>query len=440
MKDHVWSLVDAATKKLHPQEVLTCRFSGEDSDFCRFNKAKVRQVGKVLQGQMVLNLISNKRQISHVLTLGFDRQSDLDAIERHLRAMREALDQLPEDPYILYNQEPRVVDDVRTSRIPPAETIVSDVLDRVGSHDFVGLYSGGFMARGFASSLGQRSWYQNTSFNLDWSLYLEGDNAAKYSYGGFVWDVGRFENLMADGARSIEVLRKPRRTIEPGKYRVYLAPAALAELVDLLSWSSFGIKSQRSKHSSLIHLAEGTAHLSPLVSMIENTAGGAAPNFDENGFMKPASVGLVQDGRFGAPLVSARSSREYGVPSNGANQGESPESLDLAAGILPEKDALKALGTGLYINNLWYCNYSDRVSCRITGMTRFATFWVEDGKIVAPVRVMRFDDTIYNVLGKNLEALTKERSFMLSTASYGSRSTGSHHLPGALVRDFQLTL
>ena len=37
------------------------------------------------------------------------------------------------------------------------------------------------------------------------------------------------------------------------------------------------------------------------------------------------------------------------------------------------------LDTGIYVNNLWYLNYSDRPAGRITGMTRFATLWVEEG-------------------------------------------------------------
>ncbi len=41
-------------------------------------------------------------------------------------------------------------------------------------------------------------------------------------------------------------------------------------------------------------------------------------------------------------------------------------------------------------------------------MTRFATFWVEGGRIVAPVNVMRWDDTLYRMLGENLEALTDQ--------------------------------
>ena len=67
-------------------------------------------------------------------------------------------------------------------------------------------------------------------------------------------------------------------------------------------------------------------------------------------------------------------------------------------------------------------------------MTRFATFWVEDGRIVAPVDVLRFDDTIYRMLGENLEALTREtelRSRPGPTAS--AQLAHAMRLPGALA-------
>ena len=97
--------------------------------------------------------------------------------------------------------------------------------------------------------------------------------------------------------------------------------------------------------------------------------------------------------------MSPRTAREFGLSENGANRDEMPESLAMAGGSLPAADALAALDTGLAIGNLWYLNYSDRPAGRITGMTRFATFWVEHGKIVAPVDVLRFDDTLYRMLG-----------------------------------------
>jgi predicted Zn-dependent protease len=76
----------------------------------------------------------------------------------------------------------------------------------------------------------------------------------------------------------------------------------------------------------------------------------------------------------------------------------------------------------------------------MTGMTRFATFWVENGEIVAPLNVMRFDETLYQMLGENLQALTEQRDFILETGTYQERSTQSAYLPGALINDFSFTL
>jgi predicted Zn-dependent protease len=73
-------------------------------------------------------------------------------------------------------------------------------------------------------------------------------------------------------------------------------------------------------------------------------------------------------------------------------------------------------------------------------MTRFATFWVENGRIVAPAEVMRFDDTLYRMLGENLEALTHETELLLDSNSYGARLLSSATLPGALLRAMSFTL
>ena len=73
-------------------------------------------------------------------------------------------------------------------------------------------------------------------------------------------------------------------------------------------------------------------------------------------------------------------------------------------------------------------------------MTRFATFWVESGTIVAPVDVLRFDDTLFRMLGDNLEALTRETELRLESSTYGQRALASMRVPGALVRGISFTL
>jgi predicted Zn-dependent protease len=177
-----------------------------------------------------------------------------------------------------------------------------------------------------------------------------------------------------------------------------------------------------------------------MVTIRENTGDGVAPNFQEAGFIKPDQVTLIDNGIFRDCLVSPRSAKEYDVPTNGASGGEMPESLEMAAGSLASVETLHRLDTGVYINNVWYLNYSDRTACRITGMTRFATFWVENGVIQAPLNVMRFDETLYRMFGENLLGLTAERDLLLDPSTYGARSTSSARIPGALVQDFTFTL
>ena len=112
----------------------------------------------------------------------------------------------------------------------------------------------------------------------------------------------------------------------------------------------------------------------------------------------------------------------------------------MAPGELATADALAMLDTGLYVGNLWYLNFSDRPACRLTGMTRFASFWVEGGKIVAPVDVMRFDDSVFRLFGEQLVALTAERELVVSSDTYRARNVSSMRLPGAVVRDMAFTL
>jgi predicted Zn-dependent protease len=73
-------------------------------------------------------------------------------------------------------------------------------------------------------------------------------------------------------------------------------------------------------------------------------------------------------------------------------------------------------------------------------MTRFGTFWVEGGEIIEPVKVMRFDDSLYHLLGDRLEHLTRERELILSAQTYDGRSTASVLLPGLLVSGIDLAL
>jgi predicted Zn-dependent protease len=432
---------------LKGRESFTCSYEAEQSDFVRFNHARIRQAGHVDQAYLSLRLMDGgvegraDRQAAISLTMSGDLAADLAHCERALESLRAVLPVMPLDPLLLVETEGFVSRNVRIGRLPDGVAMASTVTELGVGHDLVGFLATGPIFRGFASSFGHHNWHAVANFNFEWSLYYETDKAAKSSYAGFEWDPAALRAKIIRAANDVAVLRRPLRQIEPGAYRVYLAPMAVAELVSMMTWGGFSAKSHATHQSPLQKLYEGKARLSPLVSIAEDTVGGLMPTVQSDGFRRPDRVSLVESGRGADLLVSPRTAREYDRAQNGAENGvESPQSLDMAPGSVENDQVFRELGTGLCINNLWYLNFSDRMNAGVTGMTRFATFWVENGEAVAPTNVMRFDDSLYRILGDHLTGLTASREFIPDSSTYDSRRSSSVRLPGAFVNDFRFTL
>jgi predicted Zn-dependent protease len=443
MESYFQELAELLDGLIEAGETYTASFSAETSDFVRMNRGKVRQPGTVAQRYLDVDLIRGTRHASHLVSLSGDLGSDRNMIAAAVAATRSALADVADDPHLLIATTVNATRDVRGGPLPAAETIIDAVLDAARGTDLVGLYAGGPVYRGFANSFGQRNWHEATSFNLQWSLYHRADKAVKSALSGFAWDAGALTAKMEAARVELAHMTRPSKVLSPGKYRAYLSPAAMEDIASMLCWGGFSARALATKQSSLTRMEAGNgdeARLAPSVTMVEATADGVAPAFQGEGFVRPARVPLIEAGRLTGSLVSPRTEREFGLKANGANGWETPESLAMAGGALAANDVLAALGTGLFVGNLHYLNYSDRPACRLTGMTRFATFWVEGGEIVAPIDVLRFDDTVFRMLGPNLAGLTAETELMLASDTYGSRQLSSMRVPGALLSEMTFTL
>ncbi|MBI2931067.1 MAG: TldE/PmbA family protein [Planctomycetes bacterium] len=440
MREYFNTIADEIQSHLHADEAFTSDFGAEDSDFVRFNRNEIRQAGHVTQRMLEIDLISGKRHASGCGSLSGDLETDRPRIARLIKSLRELRSHLPEDPHLLYATEVRSTERTGSSRLPDAAAAVEEIRKAGQGRDLVGIYASGGIHKGFANSFGQRNWYGTHTFNFDWSFYHQLDKAVKTTYAGFEWKPQEFDRKVSWAKEQLEALSHPARTVHPGRYRVYLAPAALYDIVGILNSGGFGLKSHRTKQTPLLKMIEGEVRMHPSVNIAEHTGAGIAANFQEAGFIRPDRVTLIEAGAHRDCLVSPRSAMEYGVPTNGASLMEIPESLEVAPGDLPMERVLRTLETGIYVGNVWYLNYSDRSNCRTTGMTRFATFWVEGARIKAPLNVMRFDETLFRMLGENLVGLTREQDLILDPGTYYQRSTQSRLVPGALVDDFTLTL
>ena len=438
MKSQFFDLADALTREIGSDEVLLCYLSAERSDFVRFNKALVRQAGTVSQSYLSLRLVRAQRQASANITLA-GSADDLASARSALRQLRDVLVQLPEDPWLMIAEKVQSTSIERRGRFPAFDEVMQQVTTEAGGIDFVGFYAAGPVYRGFANSYGQRNWHEIDMFNFDWSVHLHADRAVKDGYAGFDWESSVFETRLQRSAEGLARLKTPPINVQPGEYRAYLTPRALEEVTGLLQLDAFSARARATRQSALLRMEHGE-RLSPLVSLSENTQDGIAPAFQQDGFVRPPRVALIAGGALADSLVSPRSAKEYRLKTNAASGRESPESLDLAPGELEADNVLSALDTGLYIGNLWYLNFSDRAAARMTGMTRFATFWVDKGRIVAPVNPMRFDDTVYRMLGEKLVSFTRERELLPSTSTYDERALASSRLPGALLASMRFTL
>lgn len=423
---------------LEPGEAFTAYLEAEQSDFVRLNGNRVRQAGQVSQVRLSLDLIRDGRHVEAAVTLSGEPDTDAATLRSLLPELRRILPLVPEDPFLAYAAEAARSHDIRPGRLPEADAALAALRQDAAGLDLVGHWAAGNLYRGFAGSAGQWHWFEAENFSLDWSLYQRADKAVKGRYAGSHWDPDTQAARIAATRDQLEIMARPAQVLLPGAYRAYLAPAALAEILGVIAWQGLGLRALRTRQTPLLRLADREVSLDPGVALIEHCAGGQAPRFSPQGFPLPERLTLIQAGRFGQCLVDARSSREYGVPVNAA--AERPASLEMAPGELDIEDAAALVGDGLLVSDLWYGNLSDHARCAVTGMTRYACLRVENGRAVAPIEPMRFDVSLYDLLGDGLLGLTRERELLTDTSTYEQRSTTTALLPGILVRDLPLTL
>lgn len=429
-------------------EEVTLSLAAEEQTYLRLNASRVRQSTDVRQRELGVQFQANGRRVDLGLSLAGEFDADARTLRAAIARAREEAAVLPPDPYLVPMENRGASEQSHPGRLLDAREAIRVLTETTGGTEFTGLYAAGPVVRANRNSAGQSHWFDAESFFVDYSLYTvnaAGENkAVKECYAGDAWDEARFQAGFRAARERLARLRPPSRALEPGAYRAFLAPAAARDLAGMMGWGALSYSAWKRGLSAFAQLEAGAARLSPRLSLRENFALGLTPQFNTLGEMAPGELPLIERGELRNFLVGARSAKEYGVPSNGAEEdpfiGEAPRSAEIAPGDLDAAQALARLGRGVYLANLHYLNWSDRHSARITGMTRYACFWVEGGEIAAPIRDMRFDESLYRALGANLEALTRETQVLPETGTYFCRNLGGMRVPGMLIDDFRFTL
>jgi predicted Zn-dependent protease len=439
VRTHFDAVASHLLAQLTADEKATLNLSAEDTLYVRFNANRVRQNTDVRQIGLDLQLQSEGRTVAQSCMLSGQLAVDCAALTQLLQNCRAEVEVLDVDP----NQVPIVnhgssSEEFRGALVPP-KVLVSAILEPAQGCDLAGLYAGGVVIRANRNSEGQSHWFATESFFLDYSLY-DGPKAAKGAYAGAHWDSEQWAVSLKRTKSLLEKLNRPTVDVKPGQYRTYLAPHAFADVLGMMGWNALSAAAWKQGRSPFKKLVEGEAKLSPLLSFGENFGLALTPRFNSLGEVSDTTLPLVQAGTLQSLLVSSRTAKEYALKANAAQEGEGPRSLDVACGTLAECDILKTLGTGLYLSNVHYLNWSDPVSARVTGMTRYACFWVENGEIVGPINDLRWDESLFEALGSKLLALTDWADINPATETYYLRALGGSRVPGALIDGWTFTL
>ncbi|MBD2490587.1 TldD/PmbA family protein [Aulosira sp. FACHB-615] len=426
-------------KKLEHEE-FTLKLSSEQSQFTRFNHAKVRQTGCVADGSIELTLMAEQRSSSRQFPFTGNSEKDWQKAHQALQELRDEITILPIDPYLVLPSGNNTSREVHHSNVLAQEDVVSSILAEVTELDFTGIYAGGIVIKAYGDSSGQKHWFATDTFTLDYSLFISSGKAVKGTFAGNNWDVASYAAKINEAKKQLNLLSHPAKELPRGQYKTYFAPAAVADLLQMLSWGAVSEADIQQGNSALAALSRKEKQLSAKFSLKENFQLGLVPRFNELGEMAAPELAIIENGLLVNSLVNSRTAKEYQKTANGANSSETLRTPEISPGNLRFEQILSNLDTGLYVSNLHYLNWSDRPTGRITGMTRYACFWVENGEIVAPIENLRFDDSLYRFWGENLVDFTNFQEFIPEVDTYENRKLGGSLVPGMLVNDFTYTL
>jgi predicted Zn-dependent protease len=216
-----------------------------------------------------------------------------------------------------------------------------------------------------------------------------------------------------------EAAEKARATenpvaLDPGDWTVVLEEYAVVDILSMLAYMGFSALAVQEERS----FAEpGKVIGSDLVTIVDDaTEPGALPMaFDYEGVAKEKVVlvdhGVCRDVVWDQQTAAraGRHSTGHGLPAPNP-YGPFPLNMVMSPGTTHRADLVGGMERGLLVTRFHYTNPVHPKLAIVTGMTRDGTFLVEDGRIVGPVRNLRFTQSYLSALASTVAVGSERRT------------------------------
>ena len=201
-------------------------------------------------------------------------------------------------------------------------------------------------------------------------------------------------------------LSKHPKGVPPGRYTVILEPAAATSLLSYLGVYGFGGQFYN-EGQSFVTGKLGKKVVSEKLTLLDNALDGPAAGmpFDYEGRPR-RKVALITKGRAEAVVHDRHSAAKAGAASTGHalplpnTFGPVPLNLSLEKGDTTLAEMIKSTKKGILVTQFHYTNLLRPLTVEMTGMTRNGTFLVEDGRVTAGIKNLRFTESIVSALNR----------------------------------------
>ena len=422
------ALVEETIKKSSAEGVVVSLNSGEES-LSRYSENQITQNITCTKFNLTVTSYFGKRSASASTT-----ELDIDAIAQTIQRSQDLAKIAPEDPEWVPLLDPQIYDqqppafDISTATCSPLKR--GEIIQRLcNSSAKAGVEASGTLSTEaglFVIGNSKGLLASNRTTEANFGLTIRVENGSSWSE-RTAWGIDQIpvESIAEQLIDRAFAARNPR-DIKPGIYPVIFDSAAFADLLNWVIWNldaraadegrSFmsnnngeGNRLGEPMFSSLVQVNRDRAH--PLLQTSPFFSDGLSNNYLD--IIKDGIPNILSYSRYWAQQ-KGKSPTGYLFPivMNGSSQNLT--------------DLIAQTERGILVNRVWYTNYVNPKTLEITGMTRDGTFWLEDGKIAYPIKNLRFNQKLPEMM-RDIDALTTVERY------------GNSVVPGARVKAFNFS-
>lgn len=221
------------------------------------------------------------------------------------------------------------------------------------------------------------------------------------------------------------------KALEPGRYTVILEPVAAAGLINMML-GGFDARNADEGRSFMSKKGGGTRlgekFFDERVNIITDPWHPDVPvlPWDGEGLARE-KMEVVKNG-----VVNYLQYSRYWAKQKEKQAKAFPGNLIMAGGKKSLDELVKGTKKGILVTRTWYIRMVDPQSVLVTGLTRDGTFYIEDGKIMYPIKNFRFNESPITMLNNIEELGVPERIA-------GDEAAMIMMIPPMKIRDFNFT-